>query len=159
MTILAHIAIALTLLALALSVLKRALVFQNRQAIFRLRDRIYIRVLKGELRMEDPAVRHLVEYLNSLIYVIDDWSLVRTLQQLKAADTESVPWLNDERLKQEALHAVLLTLSGLWHVSFLFKLMIVIGIPWTFMHGTLERWKGALLRTVQEYPEAVHQPA
>ena len=122
------VGVGLFLVGLGGSCLRRALLDGVRQDLYRLRARVFDRAIAKELELDDPSVSGLVNYVHALITVLEHLSFVHVAYvALRAPEPPPVPaWLEDERLKEEAQEALMLTCKGLLCVSLFVDIFAVL---------------------------------
>lgn len=145
--------VCLIAISLALEALQRSLADAIKHALYRTRDRVFDRVLAGELAKDDPAVRDIVATIHSMIYVITHWPVPEIVRALREPQTPAkLPkWITDERLKDEAQRALILSGLGMLVVSGMFKIRFLRVLARFASESSLQVLKDFAIRMAEIY--------
>lgn len=146
----------LFVIGISLRCVRRAQLDKVRQDIYRLRESVHDRVIDGELSLDDERVSGFLHYLNRLVGVLEEWSIVDMLFGFVQDLEDQAPpmWLKDERLKEELGRAVIVTAEGVLTVSWISWVVFQIiyytvraSIPFVTLHMKLTAYVASTLES------------
>jgi len=148
----------LFVIGISLRCVRRAKLDKVRQDIYRLREGVHDRIIDGELSIDDQVVSGFLHYLNRLVGVLEELSIVDMLWAFVQDLEEQAPplWLKDGRLKEEAEKAVGVTVDGVLTVSWLSRLLCNVvyltvraAIPLITLHRRMTAYVAGVLESGQ----------
>ena len=134
----------------ALHCLRRALLDSVRQDLYRVRERLFDRILSGEMNFADAEVRQITTFIHGALHALNDWSVIEMVERLIQIGWTGGPpsWVLDPRLKNEAQRVSIAAVRGVFHASFLVRVFMSLAVAISFAVRATARfdaWKNAVV--------------